>query len=287
MIENMKYYLFIVLSAIGSAAIGLFTKLIGSDVPLMTLIFLRFLIATIVISFLAPQLDKDTFKLKKTDLKDYIIIASLFVINFSLYLPANLLAPIQNVILINASYIFIVFILAYFFLGEKITKTKLFTTALAVLGLSVINPFQAGEYFLGNMLALISGFTFAILLVKLRKANMSHGIGDLFWFFLFATILSLPFPFIFGFGQIKSVWLLVLGLGVISTALNYFFFNLSLEKIEVEIVSLISLIISPVSAILLAYFFLGEAFQVRTIIGGSFLILAGIYFQLHKKKTKP
>ncbi len=280
----MNYYLFIVLSAIGSAGIGLFTKLIGSDVPVLTLVFLRFLIATIILSFLAPLLDKNTFQIKKSDVLDYLIIAALFVINFTLFLAANLLAPIQNVVLINSAYVFILFLLAYFFLGEKITKTKIFTSLLAIVGLIVINPFQTGEFLWGNILAFVSAITFAILMVRLRIADKTHGIGDVFWFFLFATMFSLPFPFIFGFGSIGSAWFWVLGLGVISTALNYFFFNLALEEIEAEIVSLISLIVVPLTAIILAYIFLNESLNLSTIIGGFILIMAGAYFQLHKKR---
>lgn len=282
----MHYYLFAILSSICLGTIGLFVKLIGSDVPVMTVVFLRFLIATIFLAILAPTIDKNTFKLQRTDIKDYIIIALLYVGSFSLFMPANLLAPIQNVILINSIHPFFVLILAYFFLKDKITKEKVLTGIIAIVGLLIINPFQSGEYMWGNLIALISAVVFAFLLIRLKKADMSHGIGDVFWFFLFATILSLPFPLIFGFGQIKSVWLLVLALGIISTALAYFLYNLALEKIEVEIVSLIYIIIGPLTAILLAYFFLGEGLNIRTIIGGSLLMVAGVYLQIHKKKNK-
>jgi drug/metabolite transporter (DMT)-like permease len=282
----MKYYIFAILFAVFTATVGVFTKLIGGRVPVMTLVFTRFLISTVFVGLLAPLIDKTTFKLKKNDLKDYIIISLLYVINFSLFLPANLLAPIQNVELINYSYVFIVFILAYFFLGEKITKKKIISAVVALIGLAIINPFQYGEYFWGNLLAFICAITFAILLVRLRKIDMSHGIGDVFWFFLFATILSLPFPIIFGFGEIKSVKLLVLGLGIIATGLTYFFSNLALEGIEVEMLSLVALILTPLTAITLAYFLLGEGINIRTIIGGSLLVSAGVYLQWHKKKLK-
>ena len=282
----MKSYLYIILSALCLSTIGILVKLIGAEIPIMTLNFYRFFFALIFLVFILPFIDKTTFKLKKSDLKDYILIGFLYAINFCFYTSANLFAPIQNVVLIDSVSVFFIFLFAFFLLKEKITKTKVITLLIAMIGLLIINPFQTGPYFLGNLFALISAVTFGFLVVKLRKEDISHGIGDVFWFFLFAAIFLLPFPFIFGLGNLSAVWLYVILLGVVSTGLAYMFYNLALEKLEAEVVSIISILISPLSAIILALLILNEALSTRTISGGAMLILAGVYLELHKKRLK-
>jgi drug/metabolite transporter (DMT)-like permease len=42
----------------------------------------------------------------------------------------------------------------------------------------------------------------------------------------------------------------------------------------------------PLSGIVLAFFILGEELNLRIIIGGIVLLIAGIYLQAHNKKVK-
>ncbi len=281
-----KPYLYIILAGILTGTIGIFVKLIGSEIHFMTLVFYRMVLGFLFVLAVVPFIDKNAFKVKRKDLKDYFIVGVLFASTLSLFVVANLFAPVQNVVLITNFSPFLVLILAYFFLKEKITRTKIITLIIGVIGIIIINPFKFGENALGNYLALTQMVFYSFLVVRMRKENKEHSIGAIIWFFLFATLLLLPFPFIFGWGNLSEVLWLVLGLGIFSTGFAYLFHNLALEKIGAEISSIFVMLTMPLSGILLAFFILGEELNLRVIIGGSILLAAGVYLQAHNKKVK-
>jgi drug/metabolite transporter (DMT)-like permease len=118
----------------------------------------------------------------------------------------------------------------------------------------------------------------------MRKEDIDHDIGDVFWFFLFATLLLLPFPFIYGFGDVGAVLPWILGLGALSTGLGYLFYNLALEKIEAEIASIVEMIGVPIISVLLAVIIINEDLSAQIIIGGLVLVISGVYLELHNKE---
>jgi len=287
MIIKFRSYLYLILSAVLLGAIGIFVKLIGTDIPFMTLMFYRMFFGFILVLVVVPFMDKNWYKVNKTDLGHYLIVSVLMTITFSLFVVANLFASVQNVVLITNFAPFVVLILAYFFLKEKITKTKIITLIIAIIGIIILNPFKLDDNFFGNILALIQTLFYAVLVVFMRKENQEHEIGSVIWFLFFASLMLLPFPFIYGLGNLsgKIIWY-VFGLGILSTGVSYLFQNLALQKVGAEISSIIIMIIMPLSAIFLAFFVLHEGLDYRVLLGGLILIISGVYLQAHNKKIK-
>lgn len=283
----MKNYIYMVLAAFCLATIGVLVKLIGSsEVHFMTLNFYRIFFGFVFLLMVVPFIDKSVFKITKKEAKEFFMIGVIYAVSLSLYTTANLFAPIQNVVLINYSYPFFVLIFAYFILGEKITTTKIITLILALIGLVVINPFQLGANNIGNTLALLGAFFYAILITEMRKEDKTHTIGDVLWFLFFASLVLLPFPFIYGFGNVSNILGYLLFLGFVSTGLAYLLYNLALEEIEAETGSIIATIITPLVSIILAFFIVHEAINIRIIFGGLLLICSGIYLELHTKELR-
>ncbi len=275
-----------ILASICIGTIGTLVKLIGQDVHFMTLNFYRFFIGFLFILAVVPFIDKNTFKINKKDFKDYFFVGFLFALGSLLFIAANVFAPVQNAVLISSFFPFFVFIFAYFILKEKITYTKIIALLIAVIGLAIINPFRLGEYALGNTLALFTAVVAALMTTEMRKIDMTHSIGVVFWMFLFATLLLLPMPFIFGFGDLSNVFLYVLLLGLIPGGIAYLFYNLALEKIEAEVGSIMQITVAPTVAIVLAIVIIGEPISIRIILGGFSLIVAGIYLETHNLQLK-
>jgi len=283
----MKGHLAIVITSILFATTGIIVKLIGTEVPFMTLNFLRVFLGFIFLLAFVPFIDKNTFKPAKKDLKDYFVVGALIAVTTCLYTVSFLLAPVHNVTLINSVIPFFVFVFAYFLLKEQVTKTKIITLIIALIGLAIIDPFDfVGGSFLGNMVSLVHAGFFALMLIEMRKEDKNHSIGDVVWFFFFAVLLLLPIPFIFGLGNILNVLPLVLFLGFVSTGLAYLFYNLALEKVEAEEASIIETITVPLVSIFLAVIIIAEEINSRTILGGIVLVCAGIYLETHKKQLK-
>ena len=282
----MKSHLLIGLSAVCFAVIGVLVKIIGNEIPVLTLVFLRCLIALAFLAVVLPFFDKKTFVIRRKDAGEYLIVGALMALSLSAFVSANLFAPVQNVVLINKISPFFVLVFAYFMLKEKITKTKIMALAIAFIGLIIINPIQSGNYFIGNILAMASALFGALMIIEMRKEDQCHSIGDVFWFFLFATIILSPAPFIFGLGNAQGFIPHLLVLGVIGTGLAYLFYNWGLEKLEAKEASILTTIITPIFAIQLAVMILGEPIEPMVLLGGAILIGAGVYLEFHRKLLK-
>jgi drug/metabolite transporter (DMT)-like permease len=279
----MKPEFKIIIAAILLASIGILTKLIGADVHPGVIAFYRVFFAMITLAILCPIVDKTTFKPLKKDLGMYAIIGLVFAVNLGLSTYVYLKAPIQNLAAISSSAPFFVLILGYFILREKITKTKIITLAIAIVGLLIINPFKVGGEILVYGIALFLALLDATLIVLMRKENTTHPVGDVFWFFFFASIFLLPFPIIFGLGKL-SIYVFIIGL--ITTGFGYFFYNLGLEKLEAETGSIISTITYPIASVIFAVIILSEKLNPTILIGGAILIVSGVYLETHNKTLK-
>jgi drug/metabolite transporter (DMT)-like permease len=82
-----------------------------------------------------------------------------------------------------------------------------------------------------------------------------------------------------------NVWLMLLLLGVVSTALGHTLFAISLRVISAKSVSLISCMQPPL-AIALSWLFLQEIPTINTVMGGS-LILMIAFYEAIKIKASP
>jgi len=282
----MKRHLAMGLSALCFAIVGPTVKLIGSSVPIMTIVFLRLFIALVFLAVTLPRLDKNTFKVCKKDLPGYFLVGFLLALTLTTFIAANIYTHVQNAVLLSRASPFFVLIVAGIFLKEKITRKKLIALVIAFTGLMILNPFQSGDYLFGNSLALLNAVFAAFMITAMRKEDESHSIGNVFWFFLFATIIMLPFPLIFGFGDIAGAWPFILLLGIVGTGISYLLSNYALEEIEAEESSIVSTVITPIGAILIATAMLGETLLPQTLWGGSILVLSGIYLEARRAHVK-
>lgn len=267
----------IFVAAIFLGTIGLFVKLVGDSVHPMVIGFYRVFFAFLILLVISPLIDETTFKVKDKNLWQDALIGLLFAINFGATAAAYVYAPVQNIALILSMSPAIVLIFAYFILKEKITKIKIITIIIALIGLSILNPLRV-EGFIGNMISIGVLLTGGLMFVLMRKINSKESIGNVVWFFGFATLFLLPFPIIYGFG---TVTLPAITLGILSTGVAYLFYNMGYETVEAETGSMISNIVAPIVAIVLAILILGEGINIQVITGGAILIVAGIYLKTH------
>lgn len=279
---QMKPEFQVLIAAILLGSIGILTKLIGTDVHPTVIAFYRVFFAALILAILCPIVDKTTFRPAKKDLGMFAVIGLIFAVSITLIIIAYSKAPIQNVTLLSSITPFFVLIIAYFLLKERITKTKILTLVIAIIGLIIINPIKA-EGSIWNIVAIIVAALDGLLIVLMRKEDATHSIGDAFWFFFFATIFLLPFPIVFGLGKL-SIYVFIIGL--ITTGVSYFFFNLGLEKVEAEIGSIMMTITIPVISIFFAVIIISEKLVPNVIIGGAILIAAGVYLETHNKTLK-
>jgi len=281
-----KYKLAIIISGVLLGPIGILVKLIGDAVPVTSLIFFRLLFATIfAFILLAPRHLNDILTPTKKELKHNALTGLFMTSAFTLYMAALVYAPVANVALITSTYIIIVPILSFFLLKEKTNIHLPIAILIALIGVAIMNPFTTG-FFFGNMIAFIQAIIFATMIVYFRKEEKHHDISAVFWFFLFATLFSIPLLPISGVGAVMENIHYILTLGILSTTLPYALLSYGLEKTDASTGSLLTLVTFPLASIVLAYIVISEIVSLRTYLGGSLLILAGMVVLLKWKHKR-
>lgn len=271
-----NYVIFMILSALCLSTIGVLTKLSSEFLTSYAIAFLRFFVGFLTILPIVFLIDRSWYKVSKQDLKQFASIGFVFSMTMVFYISGMVLASVQNVVLLQYSYPIFILLIGYFFLGDKITKTEILVLLLALIGLFIINPFNFNNSSdIGNVLSLISAIFTAILILLMKQSDIHHSIGSFVWHLFFASIFTLPFVLIFGFGDIFPVIEYILLIGFISTGLAYLFYNLALEKLPAEICSLIALVLTPLIGIILAVLIIDEELTLNVLIGGLFLLIAG------------
>ena len=274
----------VLISAVCFATLGIFTKLLASDISAFSVITFRLLIATAFFFFLA-LLIKKKIKIKKNDLKFFIPYAFIGIfISMAAYIMAFYYTSVANAIFFLFTYPVITVILAAIFLKERITKIKTVAMVLGLIGVILLFAFQknvslTSNDFIGCMLALITAFAFSFYLIMTRWSTRPF-YTEVSWGMLLGFLFTLPLFFLFGEpSTILSLelmgWLYLIGIGLIGTAGAYVFLDYAEDYIEASTASLLGLL-QAVIAVILAFLILNEVPEIHTIVGGAFIILAGI-----------
>lgn len=275
-----KHHGILVLTSVLYGFIGIFIKFIGDSIPLMTITFLRFFFALLLLSVVVPIIDRNVFRNFRKDLWHYAFMGFLVAAAISTYNAAMQYSTVSTVTLLWSVYVFVTAVLAYFVLNEHLTMRCFLAICVGMAGLALINPLNGGHT-LGNIIALVSACFYATYLVFIRRDERTHTIGMVFWIILFATLYLLPFPFIFGLGQLSGMpllWMALLGFGC--TGIAYLLLNVGLEKVEADTASMLILVVSTVASLVLAWWLLDEVLTRRMAIGGAMMIIAGLIMEL-------
>lgn len=253
----------------------------GIDVP--TQLFFGAIAGCLFI--LAIYGKKVELKPKKENLKWLVLLGMLSSITVITFFYAAVFTKIAYLEFLHYTMPVWVFLLAAFWLKERITSWKLLALVLAIIGISLI--FHGGLRDgldltnFGNILALVSAFSYAGMTVIGRKLKDVEQQSSVFWTFFIGIFFSLPLFILDGelsvLGIILiSMYTLVEGIG------GYLLYFYALRNIEASKASII-LLIETVFASFFAWIFFGETVTALAFIGGAF-ILTGSAIVI--KKTK-
>ena len=153
------------------------------------------------------------------------------------------------------------------FLNEKLTKKKISGLTLSIIGCFLtVGGFNIGQYDitpLGIAFGLMTGLSFASYTVmgKIALSNYSSLTVTTYSLCFGAITLSVFYPPVGGYLSDfnTTLWLSILGLGLIPTVLAFIFYTNGLDKIESSKASIISTA-EVISTAILAYLVLGEEF---------------------------
>jgi drug/metabolite transporter (DMT)-like permease len=270
-------------------------SLFNIGLPPIELVLLRLTLATLALFLFLLFFDREKIIVSLRDLPYFFILgfAGVVGVQFTYYYtiskiqvgPAILLQYIQPVW---------VSIYAFLFQREPITKGKIASLFLAVLGCYfVVGGYQLDLLRL-NKIGIMSGiacslfFTFYALYGE-KGLKKYDGWTLILYGFGFATvfywIIISPMKFITG-GYTLKMWIAFIYIGIFATLLPFGFYFKGIERVRATRAS-ITATWEPMVAGFTAYIVLGEVLYPLQVLGGIGVIAAVILLQIGREKAAP
>lgn len=284
--NQLKAAIYMVVSAMSFSMMQVCIAKTGGTIPLFEQLFVRNAIATIV-AYIAMGKNKAGIFGKKENRK-LLMLRSVFGFCGMIclfYASAN--ANQGDVAIINKMSPFVICVVAYFLLKEKITKYEVFALCTAFLGaFFVSNPqFNSNIFpiFVAFLSAIFSGLAYVYISVLKGRENPAVII---FFVSAFSATMSIPFMVTnFVVPNLSEILILLLIGGFASVGQLTLTKSYTLSKAsEVSIYNYVGIIFSMV----FGYIFLGQEIKATSAIGGMLVLVAGliVYFGNRKIESK-
>ncbi|MDZ7923425.1 MAG: DMT family transporter [Marinagarivorans sp.] len=267
---------------------GVLSKAIALDA--ITITFMRCVIAFAALAIiLLAQKSKNLFKLN--DNRNFIfvlIIGALMSVHWSSFFHSMQISTVAIGILAHYSYPVITVIVEPL-LDKKLPRPQDMGAALlVVIGVALIAPSWDihGSAVAGVLFGLLSAITWAARNIITRRYLSKEAGQSIMTYQLLVIII-----FTAGFANTGAIanastqtWLMLLLLGIVSTAIGHTLVVISLRVLSAKSVSLISCLQPPI-AIALSGLILHEFPALTTLLGGT-LILCVAFYEAIKIKTQ-
>ncbi|MDK7471689.1 DMT family transporter [Bacillus paranthracis] len=270
------------------------SKYVLDFIPPLTLVWLRFIIAFVVLYMILKITEKKQKKTVTIRKKDWLLFTWIGFIGYFIsitcqFIGTKLSDAHTGSLVTSATPAFIV-IFAAIILKEKLTARRLLSTIIATIGVIIVIGWdiEIGSYFIGTIILVGAAITWALLsiYVKIASARFSSLVITTYAIF-FSLFFITPFMvWEFQSNPIEHMTLYVilgvLYLGIVSTAGAFFLWNKGLELMDASIGSLF-FFFQPIVGSLLGWFLLNETLNSNFFIGGI-LIICSVFITTFERK---
>ena len=246
----------------------------------MSIIGLRALLAAVVFSVY-----RKSVKIKFT--RGNIVAAICLASTTVLFVFANKLTSAAAAILLQFSAPIFIIVIQFILYRQKPTPSGLLAVALTLVGMLLFfaDRLESGGA-LGNILAILSGLTFAGVFVCNKRPDVDTE-QSLFLGFLINAVIGAPFVI----SQISSTpvsaepvaWFAVMFLGIVQVGVAYIFFSKGIKRTSALLACLITAM-EPVLNPLWVAFATGEVPGVFAIIGGIVIVATVIWYNVRSER---
>lgn len=260
--EHQKGLLYVFTAALLWSSGGLFIKLISLSA--MQLSFFRCSIAAITFAIIFRKRILLVNKLSLLNSFVYAIVLISFVI-------ATKTTTAANAIFLQATAPIYVLIFEPLITKTKYERLNIITVGVCIIGMILffVGKLEPG-HLEGNLVALVSGITFAALFLGMKKNEPQYQQSSIFWGNVIVAIVCFPFITSLEVLTISDLWMVTF-LGVFQIALAYAFFASGLKRIyavEASIIAMVEPVLNPVW-VFIGY---GETPSITAIFGGLIIL---------------
>jgi len=206
--------------------------------------------------------------------KDQILAAIFYAGTVILFVTANKLTTAANAILLQYGAPVYVAIFGSIILKEKTTRADWITILLVILGMFLffLDELRPGDLS-GNIIAILSGITFALYIVFMRKQKDESPIESTLLGNILTVIIGLPFM-LSSSPETRSSWIGILLLGTVQLGISYILYSIAIKDVtalEAILIPIIEPVLNPVWVFLA----MGETPGRWAFVGGA-IILASV-----------
>lgn len=286
--ERKIAYLYLVITFCTWGSYYVVSKFVLGKVPVLTILFLRYLIAGSILLFILKR--RGFQKIEREDYKYILLIGFVgYFLSSGAQLFGAKLANASLASLINSMNPVFTMVFASFALKEKITVKKIVCIALAIMGVYIIigGVRESGQA-IGILLSVFAVISWAFAAVMSRKITQKYDAFQISTYtILIAVICNFPGSLLelMTSSNIQFDWTAVLSLlylGIVCTAIGFVLWNKSLSMLEASNCTLLYPI-QPMVSVLLGSIFLGETINMNFVFG-AVLIIGGVVYSIIGKK---
>ena len=283
--RNTTRYLLILLAVIFWGASFVATKTLLDEIKPVTIIILRLIIASILLTIIALS-TKKKFSINLKSHGWIFILALVAVFHLWIQVTGLQFTTASNTGWIIGTAPIFMAIMGLIFFKEKISFIQFLGIMIALLGLFLlIGKGKLSNISLienkGDLLVLGSAFTWGVYSTVNKKISLSYSpLMTILYLFLMMGILIIPFNVneetinsVYNLSQ--TGWLMILFLGLFCSGIAYVIWAQALRDMESAKVGAF-LYFEPFVTVLTAWLFLSETITLVMIISGV-LITAGVF----------
>ncbi|MGE6505401.1 DMT family transporter [Bacillus cereus] len=270
------------------------SKYVLDFIPPLTLVWLRFIIAFVVLYGILKLAEKKQKKKVTIRKKDWLLFAWIGFIGYFIsitcqFIGTKLSDAHTGSLVTSATPAFMV-IFAALILKEKLTARRLLSTIIATIGVIIVIGWdiEIGSYFIGTIILVGAAITWALLSIYVKIASIQFSSLVITTYAIFFSLFFIT-PFMIWELQAASIGtvntyviLSVLYLGIVSTAGAFFLWNKGLELLDASIGSLF-FFFQPIVGSLLGWLLLNETLNSNFFIGGILIICSVLITTFEKK----
>lgn len=260
-------------------------------IPPFTLLFLRYLIAALVLCFLCYMRKVEFVPRHQRNWVFQIGFVGYFLSIAAQFVGTKYSSAHMGAVITTLSPVFLS-AFAIFLLKERINGKQVVSIIIAFVGVLVVVGFQGihgeGKTLLGNLFLVAAALLWGYYSVISRKISSLYSpLQITTWGIIVATLLTFPCVFFeWGLWSVQSlaqmpIILSVLYIGIISTAVAFFSWNKGLALLPSHQAGLF-FFFQPVVGTLLGWLFLNEELS-NSFFVGSFLIILGAYYNMKQR----
>ncbi|MED3477729.1 DMT family transporter [Bacillus thuringiensis] len=270
------------------------SKYVLDFIPPLTLVWLRFIIAFVVLYGILKLTEKKQKKKVTIRKKDWLLFAWIGFIGYFIsitcqFIGTKLSDAHTGSLVTSATPAFMV-IFAALILKEKLTARRLLSTIIATIGVIIVIGWdiEIGSYFIGTIILVGAAITWALLSIYVKIASIQFSSLVITTYAIFFSLFFIT-PFMIwelqaaSIGTVNTYVILgVLYLGIVSTAGAFFLWNKGLELLDASIGSLF-FFFQPIVGSLLGWLLLNETLNSNFFIGGILIICSVLITTFEKK----